>query len=221
MALEAAAKLNAALHAQQLELDALRAEVEWRRVHEEALVAEIRMLRAQMKSREPRRIQLSEGFGFNAERLEGNSKAEEAVKVKKPELQTDEPRQIALAETVLKKPRQRANRRNRGPRAPSDGLNLRQREEGALRRLEGSASGLAELLAEYCNASKEARLDIRVLAARLYFGEVTSENARAKLLEFQDSVADIASGFALTPKEKTDLASAFTKAATERLKSSV
>lgn len=219
MALEAAAKLNAALHAQQLELDALRAEVEWRRVREEALVAEIRMLRAQMKSREPRRIQLSEGFGFNAERLEGNSKAEEAVKVKKPELQTDEPRQIALAETVLKKPRQRANRRNRGPRAPSDGLNLRQREEAALQRLQGGALGLADLLAAHCSASKEARLDIRVLAARLFVTEVTPENARAKLREFQDSVAHIASGFALTSQERQTLASAFTKAATERVQS--
>ncbi|NDD28771.1 MAG: hypothetical protein EB084_10950 [Proteobacteria bacterium] len=166
---------------------------------------------------EPKRIEVAESLaGLEAEGF----KAEEVAKVAS-QLQTDsaEAGQIMPAGAALKKPRRRPDKRNRGPRAPGDGLNLRQREEAALQRLQGGALGLADLLAAHCSAGKEARLDIRVLAARLFVTEVTPENARAKLREFQDSVAHIASGFALTSQERQTLASAFTKAATERVQS--
>ena len=128
---------------------------------------------------EPKRIEVAESLaGLEAEGF----KAEEVAKVAS-QLQTDsaEAGQIMPAGAALKKPRRRPDKRNRGPRAPGDGLNLRQREEAALQRLQGGALGLADLLAAHCSAGKEARLDIRVLAARLFVTEVTPENARAKL----------------------------------------
>jgi hypothetical protein len=175
---------------------------------------------------EPKRIEVAESLagleaeGFKAEEVAKVASQLEVAKVAS-QLQTDsaEAGQIMPAGAALKKPRRRPDKRNRGPRAPGDGLNLRQREEAALQRLQGGALGLADLLAAHCSASKEARLDIRVLAARLFVTEVTPENARAKLREFQDSVAHIASGFALTSQERQTLASAFTKAATERVQS--
>jgi hypothetical protein len=137
----------------------------------------------------------------------------------------DLPRSTAEAaegrpERPLKEPRRRAARKGRERLAPKDGLTLAEREEQALRR-HGSLRDqpLSRLLYLYAaSGCRQTRLDLRVLAARLFVAEATANNGGTKVLRFQEEVRRLSADLGLDPKDHADLNAAFTKAATERVR---